>query len=45
MKFDWISWGTWSLAVFVFIIWIIQTTKEFKKIFQEQKKELTHKEK
>jgi len=39
MKFDWISWGTWSLALFVFIIWIIQTTKEFREIFREKGKQ------
>jgi hypothetical protein len=37
MKFDWISWGTWSLAVLVFIVWVIQTTREFIEIFREKK--------
>ena len=35
MNFDWISWG---LGVLVFIICIIQTTREFKEIFKERSK-------
>ena len=38
MNFDWISWGIWGLGVLVFIIWIIQPTKEFRGIFRVKRK-------
>lgn len=44
MKFDWITFGIWLSGFAVLVIWITQSIKEFKEIFQGQKKELTHNE-
>jgi hypothetical protein len=38
MRFDWITWGAWSLGLLVFIIWIVQTTREFVEIFKQKAK-------
>ena len=37
MFFDWITWGIWSIGVLILIIWMIETVKEFRVLFAEQR--------
>jgi len=45
MKFDWITFGIWIAGFVVLITWIIQSAKEFKKIFMEQRNEINRSKK
>jgi len=36
MTFDWVSWGAWGLGLLVFLIWIVQTSREFRDIFKDK---------